>query len=169
MDDNSRRLIFGGEPCVTRYKGSRQEEARGREMTAETTMPRIHANLQLVRQLADPSTPTEVACPPGWPPEPGYPHAVAGVLAAFRPRFQAAQQETAAAPGLLDALLELKTERREMMARNCPRFHSLALCGLVLDQGGMEAGDDPRRANGWPSSAWCSPALWMPSGMASGC
>ena len=106
-------------------------------------MPRIHANLELVRQLADPSIPTEVTCPPGWPPEPGYPHAVAGVLAAFRPRFQAAQQETAAAPELLDALLELKTERREMMARNCRRFHSLALCGLVLDHGCMEAADDP--------------------------
>jgi hypothetical protein len=107
-------------------------------------MPRIHANLQLVRQPADLPSPDPAALtsPPAWPPEPGYPHALAGVLAAFRPRFQAAQQETAMAPGLLDDLLKLEPERREMLARNSRRFRSLALCGLLVDQGCQEAAED---------------------------
>src|SRR5436305_12127416 len=104
-------------------------------------MSRSHANLQLVRPLADPPALTPVSgllpaplavSPPGWPPAPGYPQAVASVLAAFRPRFQAAQQETAAAPGLLEELLPFSPERRELLARNSRRFRSLALCGLLL-------------------------------------
>jgi hypothetical protein len=63
-------------------------------------------------------------------------------LAAFRPRFQAAQQETAAAPCLLEDLLRHSPERREMLARNSRRFRSLALCGLLLDQGSFEAADN---------------------------
>lgn len=102
-------------------------------------MPRIHATLQLVRTPVSSGSPE----PPEWPPEPGYPHAVAGVLAAFRPRFQAAQRETEAAPGLLADLLQYTPERREMLARNSRRFRSLALCGLVLDHGSCEAGDAP--------------------------
>lgn len=109
-------------------------------------MSRSHANLQLVRPLADPPDLTPVSgllpvSPPGWPPEPGYPQAVASVLAAFRPRFQAAQQETAAAPGLLEELLPYSPERRELLARNSRRFRSLALCGLLLDYGSFEAAE----------------------------
>jgi hypothetical protein len=66
---------------------------------------------------------------------------VASVLAAFRPRFQAAQQETAAAPHLLEDLLQHSPERREMLARNSRRFRSLALCGLLLDYGSFEAAE----------------------------
>jgi hypothetical protein len=106
-------------------------------------MPRVHSNLELVRQPADLPTLAVVPSSPGWPPEPGYSHAVAVVLAAFRPRFQVAQQEAAAAPGLLAGLLRLSPERRELLARNSRRFRSLALCGLVCDQGCQEAGDDP--------------------------
>jgi hypothetical protein len=109
-------------------------------------MPRVHANLQLVRQPADLPAAAALTSLPGWPPEPGYPRAVAGVLAAFRPRFQAAQQETAAASGLLTDLLRLSPERREMLVRNSRRFRSLALCGLVFDQGCREAADDPAAA-----------------------
>jgi tetratricopeptide (TPR) repeat protein len=116
-------------------------------ITAATTMPRIHANLQLVREPADfPPLIPEAASSPAWPPEPGYPHAVAGVLAAFRPRFHAAQQEMAAAPGLLDDLLQHGPERREMLARNSRRFRSLALCGLLLDQGSCGAADHPEES-----------------------
>ena len=103
-------------------------------------MPRIHANLQLVRQPADVPPPDPAA--PEWPPEPGYPHALAGVLAAFRPRFQAAQRETEAAPGLLDELLALGPGRREILVRNSRRFRSLALCGLLVDQGCQEEAED---------------------------
>jgi hypothetical protein len=63
------------------------------------------------------------------------------VLAAFRPRFQAAQRETEAAPGLLEDLLQHSPEQREMLARNSRRFRSLALCGLLLDHGSFEAAE----------------------------
>jgi hypothetical protein len=69
------------------------------------------------------------------------------VLAAFRPRFQAAQQETAAAPRLLAELLEHSPERRELLARNSRRFRSLALCELLLDYGSFEAAESGRLAN----------------------
>lgn len=113
-------------------------------------MPRSHANLQLVRPPADPLplvpvpvlvSASTLADPPVWPPEPGYALVVASVLAAFRPRFQAAQQETAAAPYLLEELLRHSPERREMLARNSRRFRSLALCGLLLDYGSFEAAE----------------------------
>ncbi len=107
-------------------------------------MSRSHANLQLVRPPAEtlPSVLEAVALE--WPPEPGYPHAVAHVLAAFRPRFQSARRETAAAPGLLEDLLRHSPSRREMLARNSRRYHSLALCGLLLDQGALDAAEQPR-------------------------
>ncbi len=116
-------------------------------------MPKSHANLQLVRPAADPLPPvlipvpalaaaSSLVNPPVWPPEPGYPRVVASVLAAFRPRFQAAQEETAAAPGLLEELLPYSPERRELLARNSRRFRSLALCGLLLDQGSFEVSED---------------------------
>lgn len=116
-------------------------------------MQKSHAKLQLVRPPADPLPPvlipvpalaaaSSLVNPPVWPPEPGYPRAVASVLAAFRPRFQAAQEETAAAPGLLEELLSYSLERRELLARNSRRFRSLALCGLLLDQGSFEVSED---------------------------
>ncbi|HEY0512021.1 MAG TPA: hypothetical protein VGH73_08960 [Thermoanaerobaculia bacterium] len=71
--------------------------------------------------------------------------AVDGVLAGFRPRFQAAARERAEAPALFSELLAHGPERREVLARNSRRFRNLPLCGLLLTRGTQDALDAPHQ------------------------
>lgn len=76
-------------------------------------------------------------------PESEYGRAIDAVLAGMRPRIQSAEQEWAAAPDLLAELLRHTLARRELLARNSSRFHSLALCGLLLARSRQESAEAP--------------------------
>lgn len=62
-----------------------------------------------------------------------YDQAVDGVLDRFRPRIEDVVREMAEAPFLLSDLLGNPPGLWELLARNDPRFRSLALCRLLLD------------------------------------
>lgn len=68
-----------------------------------------------------------------------YDQAVDGVLGRFRPRIEDVVREMAEAPVLLLDLLGNPPGLWEMLARNDPRFRSLALCRLLLDQSYQES------------------------------
>jgi hypothetical protein len=77
------------------------------------------------------------------PPETAVGRAVDGVLKSFRSRAQAVARERAEAPALLAELLGQRVERQELLARNSRRFHTLSLCGLLLQRSHEVSVDDP--------------------------
>lgn len=76
-------------------------------------------------------------------PETAYGRTIDAVLTGMRPRIQSSEQEWAEAPGLLAELLRHTLARRELLVRNSSRFHSLALCGLLLARSHQESAEAP--------------------------
>src|SRR4051794_28566092 len=68
---------------------------------------------------------------------------VDGVLAGFRHRIRDAARERDEAQTLLAELLRRRPEHQEMLVRNSRRFHSLCLCGLLLQQSHQTSVDAP--------------------------
>lgn len=90
---------------------------------------------------------------PWRPPMAEYGTAIDRVLSDIQVRFQEAEWERAAAPGLLEELRRHPPERASWLIAGSARFHSLALLHLLVRTADEEVHRDPQQAERWAGLA----------------